>query len=146
MDFKRHLFLVFMIVVLIICLKNQNAETNKNHSSTSEFEILSWSPSDEESFSASPFSFTDNKVEAPTHSERLRYDYYDETCPQAEHIVQSAVRRLYRTRPSIAPQLLRLVFHDCFVQVKFPALILLWQNLLVICIWFYKFGFQQFLA
>nr|GMD35505.1 putative Peroxidase 48 [Ipomoea batatas] len=116
MDFKRHLFLVFTIVVLIICLKNQNAETNKNHSSSSEFEMLNWSSSDEQSLSASLFSFTGNNVEAPKHSESLRYDYYDETCPQAEHIVQSVVRRLYMTRPRIAPQLLRLVFHDCFVQ------------------------------
>nr|GMD32369.1 putative Peroxidase 48 [Ipomoea batatas] len=120
MDFKRHLFLVFTIVVLIICLKNQNAETNKNHSSSSEFEMLNWSSSDEQSLSASLFSFTGNNVEAPKRSESLRYDYYDETCPQAEHIVQSVVRRLYMTRPRIAPQLLRLVFHDCFVQVGGP--------------------------
>ncbi|RAL44088.1 hypothetical protein DM860_015009 [Cuscuta australis] len=120
MKFKRHLFLVSLIVVLIICLKNQNAETNWNPSShPSSFQTLESSSSsqlDEQSFPTYPFTFRDSKIEAPTHFESLRYDYYLETCPQAEQIVRSTVRNLYNTRPSIAPQLLRLVFHDCFVQ------------------------------
>ncbi|CAH9122816.1 unnamed protein product [Cuscuta epithymum] len=117
MKFKKHLFLVFLIVVLIICLKNQNAETNRNPSSfSSNFETLKSSQAGKESFPTSPFTFTDNKIEVHVLPESLRYDYYGETCPQAEYIVRSTVRTLHSTRPSIAPQLLRLVFHDCFVQ------------------------------
>ncbi|KAK4361887.1 hypothetical protein RND71_017128 [Anisodus tanguticus] len=48
--------------------------------------------------------------------ESLRYDYYQQTCPQAEQIIRSSVRDLCRKRPQIAPALLRLVFHDCFVE------------------------------
>ncbi|KAK9286660.1 hypothetical protein L1049_015060 [Liquidambar formosana] len=42
--------------------------------------------------------------------------FYMRTCPQAESIVQSTVQAHFQSNPSIAPKLLRLHFHDCFVQ------------------------------
>ncbi|KAL3824358.1 hypothetical protein ACJIZ3_020387 [Penstemon smallii] len=95
MDFTRKLsFLVFLLCVLI-SLKNQNAEINKKYS----FQI------------AADFDTRVNNLH-----QRLRYDYYNESCPLAEQIIRSTVRELYDSRPDVAPALLRLVFHDCFVE------------------------------
>ncbi|KAK4431754.1 putative Peroxidase 48 [Sesamum alatum] len=91
MDFGRKLsFLVFMLCVLI-SLKNQNAETSRKASSR-------------------------KLQEDDGLHEWLRYDYYNESCPLAERIIRSTVQALYQLRPDVAPALLRLVFHDCFVE------------------------------
>ncbi|KAH7447203.1 hypothetical protein KP509_01G096800 [Ceratopteris richardii] len=42
--------------------------------------------------------------------------YYDLTCPNAEKIVTEVVTDAFQRNPTIAPALLRLLFHDCFVQ------------------------------
>ncbi|KAF9603797.1 hypothetical protein IFM89_037931 [Coptis chinensis] len=41
--------------------------------------------------------------------------FYSTTCPQAESIVTAAVQSGFRSDPTIAPGLLRMHFHDCFV-------------------------------
>ncbi|KAJ7543894.1 hypothetical protein O6H91_09G057400 [Diphasiastrum complanatum] len=46
----------------------------------------------------------------------LKYGFYQNTCPEAEAIIISTVRQFYWKDPSIAAGLLRLLFHDCFVQ------------------------------
>ncbi|KAI3770708.1 hypothetical protein L6452_01849 [Arctium lappa] len=46
----------------------------------------------------------------------LEYEYYRGSCPQADHIISSTLRRIYDQNPAVAPAILRLVFHDCFVQ------------------------------
>ncbi|KAG8379951.1 hypothetical protein BUALT_Bualt07G0143000 [Buddleja alternifolia] len=118
MDFTRKLsFLVFLLCVLI-SLRNQNAEISRKGSIPIPDEdysmldlpsLLEVLPSDQRKLD-----------EIDTHDkpqfEWLRYDYYNESCPLAEQIVRSVVRELYQLRPSIAPALLRLVFHDCFVE------------------------------
>lgn len=48
----------------------------------------------------------------------LEYDYYRESCPQAIHVIRSTLRRIYDRNSTVAPAILRLVFHDCFVQVS----------------------------
>ena len=53
-----------------------------------------------------------------SHSSGLEYDYYRESCPQAQQIIKSTLRRIYDQDMSVAPALLRLVFHDCFVMVR----------------------------
>ncbi|XP_010547947.1 PREDICTED: putative Peroxidase 48 [Tarenaya hassleriana] len=46
----------------------------------------------------------------------LQYDYYRESCPSAERIIRRAVGELQNARPSVAPSLIRLLFHDCFIE------------------------------
>lgn len=48
----------------------------------------------------------------------LHYDYYRESCPSAEKIIAKSIRDIYDVRPSVAPSLIRLLFHDCFIEVR----------------------------
>uniref|UniRef100_A0A453EBI8 Plant heme peroxidase family profile domain-containing protein n=1 Tax=Aegilops tauschii subsp. strangulata TaxID=200361 RepID=A0A453EBI8_AEGTS len=52
------------------------------------------------------------------HSQGLQRGFYDSSCPDAEDIVRSTVEKYYNNDATIAPGLLRLHFHDCFVQVS----------------------------
>ncbi|PAN33314.1 hypothetical protein PAHAL_6G011100 [Panicum hallii] len=46
----------------------------------------------------------------------LSMDYYGMTCPFAEYIVRNVVGEALMKDPTLAASLLRLHFHDCFVQ------------------------------
>ncbi|KAK1264435.1 Peroxidase 25 [Acorus gramineus] len=46
----------------------------------------------------------------------LSSGFYSSTCPEAEATVRSTVETYFNRDPTIAPGLLRLHFHDCFVQ------------------------------
>ncbi|XLR35350.1 hypothetical protein S83_063250 [Arachis hypogaea] len=46
----------------------------------------------------------------------LDYDFYRDTCPQAEDTIRSAVTRIFFDHRDSAPAILRLFFHDCFIQ------------------------------
>ncbi|OAY72332.1 Peroxidase 25 [Ananas comosus] len=48
--------------------------------------------------------------------EGLQKGLYSSTCPKAEDIVRSTVQKFFNNDSSISPGLLRLHFHDCFVQ------------------------------
>ncbi|CAI0448539.1 unnamed protein product [Linum tenue] len=45
-----------------------------------------------------------------------RVGFYSRTCPRAEAIVRSVVQSHFSSDPSIAPGILRMHFHDCFVH------------------------------
>ncbi|KAL8152582.1 hypothetical protein V2J09_010342 [Rumex salicifolius] len=47
---------------------------------------------------------------------QLQTDYYSSSCPNVEKIVRSTVESHFDQDDTIAPALLRLHFHDCFVQ------------------------------
>ncbi|XP_047337100.1 peroxidase 43 [Impatiens glandulifera] len=47
---------------------------------------------------------------------QLRAGFYADTCPDAESTVSSVVREAAQFSSKVAPALLRLHFHDCFVQ------------------------------
>lgn len=47
----------------------------------------------------------------------LVLDYYKETCPNLEEMVQRIVEIAVLKDPRMAASLLRLHFHDCFVMV-----------------------------
>ncbi|KAJ4765820.1 Peroxidase [Rhynchospora pubera] len=46
----------------------------------------------------------------------LQKGFYSDTCPKVEDIVKSTVQKAFNDDATIAPGLLRLHFHDCFVQ------------------------------
>ena len=48
--------------------------------------------------------------------------YYDRSCPKAKEIVKSIVAKAFAREARIAASILRLHFHDCFVQVNFTSL------------------------
>ncbi|KAL0559888.1 hypothetical protein IC582_000268 [Cucumis melo] len=50
------------------------------------------------------------------HGQGTRLGFYRATCPQVESIVRSTVQSHFRMDPSIAPGLLRMHSHDCFVR------------------------------
>jgi peroxidase len=47
--------------------------------------------------------------------------YYDHSCPKAQEIVKSVVAKAVAREARMAASLLRLLFHDCFVQVLLLA-------------------------
>jgi peroxidase len=51
-------------------------------------------------------------------SAQLSTDFYDETCPDALDIVESAVRAAVSKESRMGASLLRLHFHDCFVNAS----------------------------
>ncbi|WCJ40748.1 Peroxidase superfamily protein [Euphorbia peplus] len=46
----------------------------------------------------------------------LEYDFYRDSCPQAEKIIHETVREMFNADMRISPALLRLAFHDCFIE------------------------------
>jgi hypothetical protein len=55
-------------------------------------------------------------------------DYYKFTCPQADEIVVSILKKAIAKEQRMAASLLRLLFHDCFVQVSSSKPLFLIQN------------------
>ena len=48
---------------------------------------------------------------------QLRTNFYDDGCPNLEAIVRAGMNQAISTERRIGASLLRLFFHDCFVQV-----------------------------
>lgn len=44
--------------------------------------------------------------------------FYDKTCPTVETLVQQTVAAAFNNNSGVAPALIRLHFHDCFVKVS----------------------------
>ncbi|KAI3439285.1 Peroxidase [Psidium guajava] len=55
---------------------------------------------------------------APTfvRGQGTRVGFYSRSCPRAEAVIRSAVQAHFRSDPTVAPGLLRMHFHDCFVR------------------------------
>jgi peroxidase len=52
----------------------------------------------------------------------LQYDFYRDSCSQAEDIIRSSVADIFFDHRTFAASILRLFFHDCFIQVRFSFL------------------------
>ncbi|CAH2079889.1 unnamed protein product [Thlaspi arvense] len=50
------------------------------------------------------------------YGQGTRIGFYSTTCPNAETIVRTTVTSHFGSDPTVAPGLLRMHFHDCFVQ------------------------------
>lgn len=48
----------------------------------------------------------------------LRYGFYKHSCPNVESIIYKAMKAAYEKDNTVAPGVLRLIFHDCFVRVR----------------------------
>ena len=73
----------------------------------------------------------------PTASAQLRSDFYKNTCPNVESLVQSAVTKKFQQTFVTVPATLRLFFHDCFVRVCSLANYIF--NLVQTILWFLSF-------
>lgn len=51
-------------------------------------------------------------------SAQLRSNYYANTCPNVESIVRNVVNQKFQQTFVTIPAVLRLFFHDCFVEVR----------------------------
>jgi peroxidase len=47
----------------------------------------------------------------------LAYNFFAQTCPNLENIVRNHLTKVLKSDNGQAPGLLRIFFHDCFVQV-----------------------------
>lgn len=59
---------------------------------------------------------------------QLRVGFYAETCPDAESIVRAVVKDAVLSNANIAAVLLRLHFHDCFVEVSLSLFLSLFDT------------------
>ncbi|KAK4797089.1 hypothetical protein SAY86_029415 [Trapa natans] len=50
------------------------------------------------------------------NSDHLQYDFYRNTCPDAEEIVRKSMTRIHSQHPEVSAAFLRLLFHDCFIE------------------------------
>ncbi|KAL5159910.1 putative Peroxidase 48 [Glycine soja] len=93
-----------LVIPVLLTLRSPRGETQ----TTSSF-------SDSSTFSvklANSFPFNQRIRDGSN----LEYDFYMDTCPQAEGVVRSALTRIYFDHRDVAPALLRLFFHDCFIE------------------------------
>lgn len=56
------------------------------------------------------------------NGQSLKVGYYQETCPDLEPLVKEIVDQVISISPTLAPPLLRMHFHDCFVRVRYQNL------------------------
>ncbi|KAK9134316.1 hypothetical protein Syun_013646 [Stephania yunnanensis] len=64
----------------------------------------------------SPGKFYGQAQAHVTQAQGTRFGFYARTCPNVESIVRSTVQSHFQSDPTVAPALLRMHFHDCFVQ------------------------------
>ncbi|OMO54102.1 Plant peroxidase [Corchorus capsularis] len=108
--------LSFIVFVLCIWISFKSTSHSSNGSNSS--------PSSVNSDSAWVFQdilLDGEAFEDPQASARLlEYDFYRDICPEAEKIIRTRVHQLFKIKAAVAPALVRLAFHDCFVETGGP--------------------------
>jgi len=112
-------FIVAFIVVLpvLLSLRNPRGEPEPENTITQTTSSSFSHTSFGSVMLANTFPFDFNQ--RIKDGSNLQYNFYRDSCPQAEDIVRSAVTDIYFDHRDLAPSLLRLFFHDCFIQVIF---------------------------
>jgi peroxidase len=64
-----------------------------------------------------PYPLSAPRKSTPPSAPALNYAYYYKTCKGAEKIVRDVVQAEIKRNRGIGAGLIRLFFHDCFVQV-----------------------------
>ncbi|CAN6206244.1 unnamed protein product [Urochloa humidicola] len=57
-----------------------------------------------------------SEAPVPPPAPTLRLGFYRRSCPPAEYLIKHAVANAIRNNPGIGAGLIRMAFHDCFVQ------------------------------
>lgn len=105
--------LSLMILVLCLLLSFDQHKHTTTTNTTTTFNFINTIPL--HSFSSGSVSLSVINNHYP--QSLLQYDFYRNSCPRAERIVRSAIHQIHKTNPSLIPALIRLAFHDCFIQV-----------------------------
>lgn len=66
------------------------------------------------------------------NADRPSYDFHDESCPNLRQMVHDAVEEAVKEDIGVVAGLLRVMFHDCFPQVRNPSYLLLLVSLLAL--------------
>ncbi|CAL5210708.1 unnamed protein product [Lathyrus oleraceus] len=104
--------LSLMILVLCLLLSFDQHKHTTTTNTTTTFNFINTIPL--HSFSGGSVSLSVINNHYP--QSLLQYDFYRNSCPHAEGIVRSAIHQIHKTNPSLIPALIRLAFHDCFIQ------------------------------
>ncbi|OMO66741.1 Plant peroxidase [Corchorus olitorius] len=101
--------LSFIVFVLCIWISFKSTSHSSNSSPSSVNSDSAWVFQD--------ILLDGEAFEDPQASARLlEYDFYREICPEAEKIIRTRVHQLFKIKAAVAPALVRLAFHDCFVE------------------------------
>lgn len=63
-------------------------------------------------------SSTSEAFDYPPLVKGLSFDFYKTTCPSLESVVRNYLKQEFKKNIGLAAALLRVHFHDCFVQVS----------------------------
>ncbi|KAM1234725.1 hypothetical protein ACFX2J_004275 [Malus domestica] len=111
---KGLVFAMGVIFSVLLSLNNSRGESERAFLSVS-----SPSPSQESPVNMVSLASTHDFFMEMTDGEApgtLEYDFYRDTCPEAETIVRATMAHIYSQQKNVSAQLLRLFFHDCFIK------------------------------
>jgi len=82
----------------------------------SNTEITGDTPEDRKEFNDRlPYSMPKNAVQSTS---KLGQGFYDQSCPDVENIISKAFAQILKDNPGAIAHVIRLQFHDCFVNVS----------------------------
>lgn len=109
--------ILVLLISVLVSLWNRSSITETDDDSSS---LSPPPPAD----ASSSFEFLTTRllqrdsVGQSSNGDHLQYDFYRNTCPDAEEIVRKSMTRIHSQQPEVSAALLRLLFHDCFIQVS----------------------------